>query len=980
MEEKQTLKIDNKIIEFKKGQTILQACNDAGIYIPTLCVIEDLTPFGSCRLCTVQVVGARKPYTTACSTPTEPGMEVITNNDELQDMRKDILQMILKEHPSGCLVCAHQNSCEDLKSDKEKTGRIFGCFTCGNKEICELKDIVEYLEITELTYDFKYRNMPLERDDPFFIRDYNLCILCGKCVRICNELRGIGAIHFMNRGHDTVVSTAADQLHLDTNCQFCGACVDICPTGALSSKNTKWVRKIEENCSDSICGFCSVGCGFKYYQSKGELMESIPRIDTYNKGQGCVIGRFCTTQFINSKKRLITPLKKKNGNLVPIEWSEAYSRISEKLKQFNPDEIAVLASPDLSNESAHILNKFASEVLKTSNIATITDENPIDLYYKELNGASRSFESIKNSDWVLLVNANIQTSHPVLLIDLKKARNKGAKIMAINSANIDLPRDIMTINWDDFNNSEELIKGKGTIILGQQYSKDLLGKIINLASNNSDINLIPLRSRGNLEGVFNIIPKSEKSIELNKIKALYTTERIDSNLIKNVEFLIIQDVFESEFMESADIVLSSNTFIEDSGTITNSELKAQNFKKSAKGTMKLKPDWKIISELAIVMDESKRTDFEFSDSREITKFLPAMQGNLQKVELTGDSNIEGKKFNSDSFKYRGEKISNHVSDLSRMIAYRAGTLKEKTQEMIETRFKVLSMEEIAPNMFKMVLTAPLISKKAQPGNFILIMRNEKSERIPITISDWDEEAGTITLYFQERGFSTMELTEASEGEYIYSLVGPLGKDIKLENIGTVLLGGGCYGMGALWPIAKAAKNAGNKVIVILESKNKQLLYLEKEYEEFVDKVVYCTSDGSMGLKAEGKGKIVTAIDYLLKDEKVNQCFFIGCKPMMMEASNATKEHNIPTQVCLNTLMLDGTGMCGACRLTIIQEGKKVTKYACVDGPTFDGHIIDWNELIKRGVSMAQPEVIVYRSHECRALTKYELEKKETGDI
>jgi ferredoxin--NADP+ reductase len=253
------------------------------------------------------------------------------------------------------------------------------------------------------------------------------------------------------------------------------------------------------------------------------------------------------------------------------------------------------------------------------------------------------------------------------------------------------------------------------------------------------------------------------------------------------------------------------------------------------------------------------------------------------------------------------------------------------------------------------------------------MKEEISERIPLTISDWDTVKGNITLYYQEAGYSTMELTDLNIGDYLYSVVGPLGIDIEINNFGTVLLAGGCYGNGAIYPIAKALKSAGNKVIIILEARNENLFYLEKEFEEISDLIVHCTSDGSKGLK----GKILTGLEHIINQGiNLDRAFFIGCTYMMRDASNYTKENgNIPTFVSLNTIMIDGTGMCGCCRLTLIQDGKEITKFACIDGPIFNGHHIKWDELFSRSERFEEPEISIYQTHSCKAIEKF-----NAGDI
>jgi NADH dehydrogenase/NADH:ubiquinone oxidoreductase subunit G/NAD(P)H-flavin reductase len=1014
------LYIDETLVEFNEGQTILEVAKESQIYIPTLCYIKELLPYGGCRLCLVRVEGI-KGFPPACTTPAEEGMIILTNDNELQDLRREVMKLIMSEHPHSCIVCNSRSECEDLKRPTNKSGRVFGCFSCPNNDDCDLKAVTDYLGLKTNEYELEYKNYSLERDDPFFERDYSLCVLCGKCVRVCNDLRGIGAINFINRGHDTRVSTGVNQLHIETNCQFCGACIDKCPTGALSTKNTKWSNRTD-NYVSSHCNFCNIGCGFKYYNSKGKITDSVPNeTNPLSNGQACVIGRFCTPIFNNDKERLRYPMVKRINSLSPTTWDEVFHYISEKLKQFKPEEIAFLLSPDLSNESAYLINKFANESLKTNQVSLLSDDENINILYDfyekyKILSSKRPLENIDLSNWILLINSDVQISHPVLLIKLKQARDKGAKIISLNLNNYKLPFETKKLVDEELTltekelidyliaNEKEFRNQKGSIIFGNlmklsnKFTKDLIDLLLNLyVLPEKDVNLIPLWNRNNTEGVFQIISEKNRTTSLElfqkirdgKIKALYLTERVkNAELLQKVDLVIIQDIFPSDNFKYADVVLPSCTFLEQSGSILNSELKIVKSEQAAYPPDKALPDWKILSDLAKIFDEGTSQTFNYTDSNEILEEILENNhffsdksnsklkdlGKKEQIHLSPDGSYlktPEKAYSLNSIEYRGEKISNRVSDLNEIISFRQLKESDKKEEKpeqvkITSDYKVISNKEIAPNFYELVIEVPLIAKKAKPGNFVILMKDEQSEKTPLTISNWDESKGTITIYFQEAGFSTKKFTELKDGDYIFSVVGPLGNEISFEKYGTVLLGGGCYGNGAILPLAEAAKKMGNRVIIILESRNRNLFYLEEEFKEVADEIIYCTSDGSKGLQ----GKIQDGLEYVLnRGEKIDRSYFIGCNMMMKNASKITKLHKIPTYVSLSTIMIDGTGMCGGCRLTLIEDGKEITKFACVDGPIFDGHKVNWESLTKRSAQYKEPEILVFQNHSCRAIEK-----------
>ena len=253
--------------------------------------------------------------------------------------------------------------------------------------------------------------------------------------------------------------------------------------------------------------------------------------------------------------------------------------------------------------------------------------------------------------------------------------------------------------------------------------------------------------------------------------------------------------------------------------------------------------------------------------------------------------------------------------------------------------KIISKEHFSEKVFKLEIEAPLIAKSRKAGHFVIVRVGEKGERMPLTIAAADTKKGTITLVVQEVGLSSTKLCQLEAGDYITDVVGPLGQATHIENFGTVVCAGGGVGVAPLLPIVQALKAAGNRVVTVLAGRTKELIILEKEMRESSDEVIIMTDDGSYGKK----GLVTEGVEEVIKREKVDKCFCIGPAIMMKFVSLLTKKYNISTDVSLNTIMVDGTGMCGACRITV--GGK--TKFVCVDGPEFDAHQVDFDEMLKR---------------------------------
>ncbi|MEE3438496.1 MULTISPECIES: sulfide/dihydroorotate dehydrogenase-like FAD/NAD-binding protein [Ruminococcus] len=276
-------------------------------------------------------------------------------------------------------------------------------------------------------------------------------------------------------------------------------------------------------------------------------------------------------------------------------------------------------------------------------------------------------------------------------------------------------------------------------------------------------------------------------------------------------------------------------------------------------------------------------------------------------------------------------------------------------------YKIISKQVLNPTVTKMEIEAPLIAKKAQPGQFIILRTDENGERIPLTVADYDREKGTVTIIFQIVGATTNQLNSFNEGDYIHDFVGPLGKPTETEGLKKVAVVGGGVGCAIAFPIAKKLHEMGVEVHSVVGFRNKDLVILEDDFKNNSDVFKLMTDDGSYG----EKGLVTNALEELIKEgNQYDEVITIGPLIMMKFVCQLTKKYDVKTIVSMNPIMIDGTGMCGGCRLTVGGE----TKFACVDGPDFDGHLVDFDEAMKRGQMYKEFERHAYEES-CNLLNK-----------
>ena len=416
-----TISINGRQVTAPDGATVLEAARSADIYIPTLCYDDDLEPYGGCRMCIVEIEGMRG-LPTACTTRAADGMVVRTDTEEVNRVRRITCELLIADHPADCL-------------------------TCSSNQRCELQKVASYLGLTHQRLGRMEREPILDESNPFFARDLSKCILCGRCVRACQEVRQVGAIEVVGRGYKSHIGTFADTPISESVCESCGECVDRCPVGALSVKAEALPPTVEVK---TTCPYCGCGCGLVLGVRGNRIVRIRGDADhPVNRGSLCVKGRF-GLDFVGSKDRLTAPLIRRAGTLQQASWDEALALVAGKIQEIKethgPDALAGLSSAKCTNEENYLFQKFMRAAVGTNNV----DHCARLCHASTVAGLARAFGSgamtnsigeIEHADCILVTGSNTTEAHPIIALRVKDAvTRRGARLIVADPRRIDLVR------------------------------------------------------------------------------------------------------------------------------------------------------------------------------------------------------------------------------------------------------------------------------------------------------------------------------------------------------------------------------------------------------------------------------------------------------------------------------------------------------------------------------------------------------------
>ena len=656
--------INGRSFDVEAGKTVLQVARENGIDIPTLCDFPGLASHGSCRMCIVEIDG--RPNTpTACTTQVDDGMVIQTESPKAQALRVELFKLLLSEHPASCLFCPERSHCDECMVTLRKTGVTTGCRSCAKDGQCQLQVLAERFKLAEGGYPVRYRMLPVQKKDPFFDRDYNLCILCERCVRVCEENHFSSVVTLTRRGTDTVVGTPFGRTLLQSGCHFCGACVEICPTGSLSERARKWSGVPESEVS-TTCPLCSVGCQMRLLVKDGRVIGSLP--DHANgTDMLCVKGRLGVTELVNHPARLQRPVVVDRKGNVPVTWEKAIEIAAEKISSCAPEKYGFIVSADCSNENLYIAQKFVRQVLRSeaiylSSAAVYGRALPI---LQRLHSLSKPLSVLSESDTILCLDFDGKYAQSIVETELHYAKRSGARLITLNTANHSLcryadewlqpapgeeadllemlleitqERDAQPVLWpippQAGRSARLLLEAKRPVILvGPSFLTHpdnlFLLKLLERWMAQLHAELILLPDPVNLGGAFQMgitTPVTRESLE--SLEVLHVVgETVPPDLPRQT-FILYQNMYPCAGDFSSGLVLPASTFTEEDGTIIDHSGRIRRMQGAVPAPGSALPSWQILCRIAQRLGVP---GFDYKSAAQIQAEMESM--NVSGVEL-----------------------------------------------------------------------------------------------------------------------------------------------------------------------------------------------------------------------------------------------------------------------------------------------------------------------------------------------------------
>ncbi len=420
-----SIEIDGQLLEVKNGTSIMRAARESGIDVPKLCATDTLKSFGSCRLCVVEIEG-RKGFPASCTTLAEEGMKIRTQTNKVANLRRNVMELYISDHPLDCLTCSANGD-------------------------CELQDMAGAVGLRDVRYGFEGKNhleAVVDESNPYFNFDASKCIVCSRCVRACDEIQGTMALTIEGRSFDSKVSASIGESFLDSECVSCGACVQACPTATLMEKSIIDHGQPEHSI-DTTCAYCGVGCSFKAEMKGDQVVRMIPNKDgKANNGHSCVKGRFAWG-YSTHKERVLDPLIRESvgDSWKKVSWEEAINYAAKRFKEiqnkYGRKSIGGITSSRCTAEEVYAVQKMVRTAFSNNNVDTCARvcHSPTGYGLKTTLGTSagtQPFESVMDADAIIVIGANPTDGHPVFASQMKKRLRQGAKLIVIDPRKIDL--------------------------------------------------------------------------------------------------------------------------------------------------------------------------------------------------------------------------------------------------------------------------------------------------------------------------------------------------------------------------------------------------------------------------------------------------------------------------------------------------------------------------------------------------------------